>query len=116
MKAIAARLIGETEQILDGWMWLALWRAADSSSKELARQAELLRQAFVTQYAETSLLAPSRRGPAAAAFLYTMPPIAVPNIDLSATFALHREKGTQLIRWLTRRSSAGPRPGPRSAR
>lgn len=94
VRSIAARLISETEQILNDWTRLALRRAADSSGNDLARQAELLRQTFAAQYAKLAAL--TGGDPRLSALRYTIPSIALPYIDLSAAFAPLREKGEQL--------------------
>jgi dynamin family protein len=94
VRAIADQLIGETEQILNDWMQLALWRAADSSGRDLARQAEQLRRAFVAQYARLAEL--TGANPEPPPLQYAIAPIPVPYVDLATAFASLREQGQHL--------------------
>ncbi len=94
VKAIAAELISETEDILDGWMRQALRRAAESLGEDLASEAGQLRQTFTDQYAALAKLTGAdprppefEQGPAA---------IGMPYVDLSGALARLRDEGEHL--------------------
>ena len=71
-----------------------LRRAVDSSSEDLARHAERMKETFTAQYADLAAL--TGADPRPPSFERSLPPIALPDIDLSTAFAPLRVAGQQL--------------------
>lgn len=94
IKAIVAELITETEQILKGWTDSALHGAVSRSGEDLARHALQLRKTFTAQYADLAAL--TGADPQPPRFGHSLPPISLPEIDLSSAFAPLRDTGRRL--------------------
>ena len=92
--AVVAELIGETEYILSDWAEQALRRAVDDSAADLAQHTEQLRDMFTAQYADLAALAGA--DPSPPRFERTLPPISLPDTDLSDAFAPLRAAGQDL--------------------
>lgn len=94
VSAVVNELLDETEEILERWTRQAMRRAASAAADDLASSAAELRQTFTAQYADLARL--SGADPRPPDLGYSLPPIAVPGIDLSAAFEPLREAGRQL--------------------
>jgi GTPase SAR1 family protein len=109
IKAIVGELLAETEAILRDWTDRALRRAVDSSAEDLARQARRLRQTFTAQYADLAAL--TGADPRPPRFEHSLPPISLPDIDLSDAFEPLRETGRRLQNSAYWKSSGGAAAG-----
>jgi len=92
--AIVASLLGETEYILSGWAEDALRCAVNDSAADLAQHAKHLKEMFTAQYADLAAL--TGADPSPPSFERSLPPIGLPDIDLSDAFEPLRATGRDL--------------------
>jgi len=94
VKAIVAELLGDTEYILSDWAEQALRRAVDDSAADLTQHAERLKEMFMAQYADLAAL--TGADPQPPSFERSLPPISLPDVDLSDAFGPVRAAGQEL--------------------
>ncbi len=107
--AIVAELLAATEDILSRWTEGALRRGVDSAGEDLARHAKHLKKTFTAQYADLAAL--TGADPQPPHFERSLPPIALPDIDLSAAFEPLRQAGRQLQSTAYLKSGGGAAAG-----
>jgi hypothetical protein len=94
VKAVVAELLSETEYILSDWAERALRHAVNDSAADLARHAKHLKEMFTAQYADLAAL--TGADPRPPSFERSLPPIGLPEIDLSDAFEPVRATGQEL--------------------
>jgi hypothetical protein len=82
--AIVAELLAETEKVLIDWTERALRRAVDNSAEDLVKHANRLKRTFTDQYADLAGL--TGADPRPPRFERSLPPVALPYIDLTTAF------------------------------